>query len=171
MNTSNRKKALVRLLGSGPLQPAFVDLAGLEKPDARLELLTPEGQRLELDWGQVQAVYLVGDFATVREAPVASGPRHPGVWVRVRSKDRGTLDGILASELLDLERGLWLLPLQDGGFFQRAYIPRSAVAGLSVLEVIKPARRRRQSGARRPPREQSQISLFTEFTDSAPEAP
>ncbi|MGH9520748.1 MAG: DUF6982 domain-containing protein [Terriglobales bacterium] len=166
MNTSNRKKALVRAPGSGPLQPGFVNVASLEAPTERLELLTPEGQRLELDWRQVQAVYLVSEFEAGREAPPASGPRHPGVWVRVRGKDRSTMDGILASDLLEIEGGLWLLPLQDGGFFQRAYIPRGAVAGLSVLEVIKPARRRGGRTTRRPGGEQSQISLFSE---SAPE--
>lgn len=158
VNTSHRKKALVRQPGNRLLQAGVVNVDDLQAAAGEIELLTPEGQRLELERNQVQAVYLVTDFEATRTTAAATGARQAGVWVRVRGRDRSTIEGILESDLLELETGVWLLPLQAGGFYQRVYIPREAIAGLSVVEVVKPTRRR--SGGRR--RDNSQISLFTE---------
>lgn len=158
VNTSHRKKALFRQAGNRPLQAGVVDLGALQARGKAIELLTPDGLRVELERSQVQAVYLVADFEAGRSAGAATGSRRAGVWVRMRGRDRSTIEGILESDLLGLDTGLWLLPLQEGDFYQRVYIPREAVAGLSVIEVVKPTRRR--SGGRR--RDNSQISLFTE---------
>lgn len=162
VNTSHRKKALVREPGNRPMLAGVVDVAELQTGKADIELLTPEGQRLVLPRTQVLAVYLVADYEMARATGAATAARQPGVWIRVRGRDRSTIDGILISELLDIQRGVWMMPLQEGDFYQRVYIPWESMAGLSVIEVVRPARRRRPGQRGR--RDNTQIALFTETT-------
>lgn len=119
-------------------------LAPAELEAGPLHLLTPSGQEAEIARADLLAVYFVHAFAgqglpSLRGA--RAGARLPGLWVRVRGKG-ARWEGILASDLLDLERGIWLTPLRGGSNCQRVFIPRAAVEKLEAVEVVRPARRR-----------------------------
>ncbi len=125
---------------------------------AVLEMLRPEGQAQTLAADEVQAVYFVDDFATVSELrtlalPGRAAARLPGLWVRVRWHGLPPLEGILATGLLQLHRGIELTPLRAGSAWQRVYIPTAMVEELTVVEVVRSPRR-----LRRPPA--GQIDLF-----------
>ncbi|MGH9482447.1 MAG: DUF6982 domain-containing protein [Terriglobales bacterium] len=169
MNPSTHKKVAVRHqqlgLVAGIVDPAQLGRPGVPQP---FELLTPEGQATLLDPRQVQAVYFISDFdraQALRGLPAAghgSAARLPGLWVRVRCRDRYSVEGIVASELLDLEAGLWLSPLVPDSPWQRVYLPRSAMEQIVPMELVRRPRRRRASAQPSP-----QFGLFTE--DASPE--
>ncbi|MGH9488067.1 MAG: DUF6982 domain-containing protein [Terriglobales bacterium] len=155
MNPAARKKVVLRLLAHGALASAERWLAGVVDPavlaDTQAwEILLPQGQLVRLDPAQVQAVYFVSnlDAAAALALPPARGAvRLPGVQVRCRTRDRQVLDGILASDLLRLEVGVELTPLFSGCPWQRVHVPRPALLHLSVVEVLRPAHRRRSMPA------------------------
>lgn len=130
MNPSTHKKVVVRRL-SGPATPilaGFIAASELADPGP-VHLLTAEGQAVELGLDQVQAVFFVPDFDRLEAIraggyPGRSGPRLPGLWVRVRSRDHQSLEGILATDLLELGAGLWLSPLYRDSPWQRVFMPR-----------------------------------------------
>jgi hypothetical protein len=142
------------------LVPGYLDpdrLAGLQAGQP-IELLRPEGQAHALAPGEVQAVYFVDDFSRAAELrtlamPGRAAARLPGVWVRVRWRGQASLDGILAADLLHLDRGLELTPLRDDSPWQRVFVPTAMVDALTVVDVVHPPRRRRPLPA--------QIDLFT----------
>ncbi len=142
------------------LVAGYVDADRLpwESGGEQVELLLPGGQARPLAADGVQAIYFVDDFARLAELGVLATPgraaaRLPGVWVRVRCRGLAALDGILANDLLQLGRGIELTPLRADSPWQRVYIPIGAVEGLSVVEVVRPPRRRRTPAA-------GQIDLF-----------
>lgn len=170
MHPTTHKKVVVRLR---PLQllAGFVDAQQLQTLGP-WDLLTPAGQALPLVPHQVQALYFVSHFDR-QEAlaepvlPSRGSARQPGLWVRVRCFERFTMEGILASDLLDLDAGVWLTPLWPECPWQRAFLPRANVQQLTAIEVVRPPRRRQASASQ-------QIGLFhaeTPTPQSLPEAP
>lgn len=158
MNPTTHKKVVVRHRPLG-LVAGFVDPLQLEAA-LRWELITPSGQALVISPEQVLTVYFVSEFEQLEglRLPVASGrggARLAGVWVRIRCQDRHSLEGILASDLLALPSGVWLSPLWPDSPWQRAYLPRPAMEQITVIEVVRPPRRRR-------PLPSEQIGLFGE---------
>ncbi|HUX67090.1 MAG TPA: hypothetical protein VMV31_06350 [Terriglobales bacterium] len=158
MNPTTHKKVVVRHRPLG-LLPGFLDPLQLES-SARWELITPEGQALVLSPEQVLTVYFVSDLEQLEELrlPAASGrggAKLAGLWVRVRCLDRHSLEGILASDLLQLQAGVWLTPLWPGSPWHRAFLPRPGVEQVTALEVVRPPRRRRSPATQ-------QIGLFGE---------
>lgn len=155
---STHKKVVVELDDRralrGFLNPAR--LAGAET----LDLLTPDGEHEAVNVAKVRAVYFVRDFheefAPERKA-FLNRPKLDGLWVKVKFRDSATLEGVIPNDLLTLfDTGLQFSPPDFNSNTDRIYVPRSAIAELTVLGVIGVARRK---PAAAPP---AQTTLFNE---------
>lgn len=161
------KKVILRIRG-GELAPGFLDPQRLDGVEP-IELLSPDGEMLTLDPGQVQAVFFVQDF----DVPVpprrstSLPPQGPGLWVRLRFQDHETIEAVAANELLNW-RGpaLDLAPLSNSGACSRIWVPFQALESVQVLAVLSAPMRRAPAPAtprKRPARaSREQFSLFTE---------
>ena len=141
---STHKKVVIELDDRrtlrGFLNPAR--LAGAET----LDLLTPEGEHEEVGVAKVRAVYFVRDlreeFAPERKA-FLNRPKLDGLWVKVRFRDDATLEGVIPNDLVTLlDNGLHLSPPDFNSNTDRIYVPRPAIAELTVLGVVGVARRK-----------------------------
>ncbi len=141
---STHKKVVIQLDDKtalrGFLNPAR--LAGAET----LDLLTPEGEHEAVSVANIRAVYFVRDlqedFAPERTA-FLNRPKLDGLWVKVRFRDDLTLEGVIPNDLLTfLDNGLHLSPPDFNSNTDRIYVPRPAIAELTVLGVVGIARRK-----------------------------
>jgi len=141
---STHKKVVIELddktVVRGYLNPGR--LAGAET----LDLLTAEGAHEAVPVPKVRAVYFVRDleeeFAPERKA-FLSRPKLDGLWVKVTFRDGATLEGVIPNDLLAfLDNGLHLTPPDFNSNADRIYVPRPAIAELSVLGVVGVARRK-----------------------------
>lgn len=151
---STHKKVVVELGDKsalkGYLNPGR--LAGAET----LDLLTPEGEHEQIPIGNVRAVYFVRDldeeFAPERKA-FLSRPKLDGLWVKVKFRDDTTLEGVIPNDLVAfLDNGLHLTPPDFNSNTDRIYVPRPAIAELTVLGVVGVARRKPAAAAAAQPR-------------------
>jgi hypothetical protein len=121
-----------------------------------LDLLTPEGEHEQVPVASVRAVYFVRDldeeFAPERKA-FLSRPKLDGLWVKVRFRDEATLEGVIPNDLVNfLDNGLHLTPPDFNANADRIYVPRPAIAELTVLGVVGVARRKPAVAAAGQPR-------------------
>ena len=121
-----------------------------------LDLLTPDGEHEEVPVNKVRAVYFVRDleegFAPERTA-FLSRPKLDGLWVKVKFRDEATLEGVIPNDLLTfLDNGLHLTPPDFNSNADRIYVPRPAIAELTVLGVVGVARRKPAAAAGAQPR-------------------
>jgi len=134
----------------GYLNPAR--LAGAES----LDLLTQNGAHEQVPTAKVRAVYFVRDleagFAPERKA-FLSRPKLDGLWVKVTFRDRATLEGVIPNDLVAfLDNGLHLTPPDFNSNTDRIFVPRPAIAELTVLGVVGVARRKPAGAAAAQPR-------------------
>jgi hypothetical protein len=142
--SSTHKKVVIELDDRTALR-GFLNptrLAGAET----LNLLTPEGEHEQVPVASVRAVYFVrdlhADFAPERRA-FLNRPKLDGLWVKVRFRDGVTLEGVIPNDLLTfLDNGLHLSPPDFNSNTDRIYVPRPAIADLTVLGVVGVARRK-----------------------------
>jgi len=111
-----------------------------------LDLLTPDGEHEQVPVARVRAVYFVRDleeeFAPGRKA-FLSRPKLDGLWVKVTFRDQATLEGVIPNDLVAfLDNGLHLTPPDFNSNADRIYVPRPAIAELTVLGVVGVARRK-----------------------------
>jgi hypothetical protein len=148
-SASTHKKVVIefgdRTALRGYLNPAR--LSGVET----LDLLTPEGEHEQVPVAKVRAVYFVRDleedFAPERKA-FLSRPKLDGLWVRVTFRDQAMLEGVIPNDLVAfLDNGLHLTPPDFNSNADRIYIPRAAIAALTVLGVVGVARRKPAAAA------------------------
>jgi hypothetical protein len=123
----------------------FLNPARLQDSSA-LDLLTPYGEHEEIPRQKIRAVYFVRDlnedFEPERKT-FLSRPKLDGLWVKIRFLDDGLLEGVIPNDLLNLmDQGLFLTPPDFHANADRIYIPRSALAELTVLGVVGIARRK-----------------------------
>ena len=147
--SSTHKKVVVELLDRkshrGYINPArLVD-------SAPLDLLTAHGEHEEILRDKIRAVYFVRDlndnFEPERKT-FLSRPKLDGLWVKIRFLDDGLLEGVIPNDLLNLlDQGLYLTPPDFHAKADRIYVPRTALASLSVLGVVGIARRKRATAA------------------------
>jgi hypothetical protein len=141
---STHKKVMIRTLQGEALR-GFLNPAHLGQADP-LDVLTPDGEHLELALKTVKSICFVNeftdDFEPMRKA-FFSRPKLDGLWVRLRFRDGDTLEGIVPNNLLELlDRGVQITPPDMHGPTGRIFIPRSALAEMTVLGVVGVARRR-----------------------------
>jgi len=151
---STHKKVVIELGDRSALR-GYLNPARLPGAET-LDLLTQEGQHQEVPLPKVRAVYFVRDlqegFAPERKA-FLSRPKLDGLWVRVRFRDEVVLEGVIPNDLLAfLDNGLHLTPPDLNSNTDRIYIPRLAIAELTVLGVVGVARRKPVPAAAAQPR-------------------
>jgi Family of unknown function (DUF6982) len=140
---STHKKVVVLLLNRtairGYLNPAL--LGRMET----IDLLTPEGEHLEVALKDVKCVYFVREFTEAFEPErkvFLSRPKLDGLWVRLKFRDADVMEGIVSNDLLEmLDTGVQLTPPDLHGNSLRLFIPRSALEEMRVLGVVGVARR------------------------------
>ena len=88
-----------------------------------------------------------------------SRPKLDGLWVKLRFTDNETLEGVVPNDLLSLlDNGVQITPPDLNSPTDRIFVPRSALAELTVLGVVGIARRKPAAAAAGA----AQPRLFTE---------
>ena len=141
---STHKKVVVVLLDRKPLR-GFFNPAHLGESEI-IDLLTPNGEHQEIALAKIRSVYFVrefsDDFEPVRKV-FLSRPKMDGLWLRLRFIDDETIEGVVPNDLLSLlDNGLHITPPDLTGITVRIFVPRSALAELTVLGVVGIARRK-----------------------------
>jgi hypothetical protein len=130
--------------------------------DGKLELLNTTGNVVTIDLGDINAVYFVRDFSetdVLTRKTFTTRPRTEGLWVRLKFKDSEVIEGILPNDLAQNPADGYLVNPPDlRSNTQRIFVPRSALASLTVLAVIGAARRRRKGAGL----DTRQVSMFGE---------
>ena len=153
--TASTHKKVVIELGDKSALRGYLNPARLAGADS-LDLLTRDGAHEQVPVAKVRAVYFVRDleeeFAPERKA-FLSRPKLDGLWVKVRFRDDATLEGVIPNDLVAfLDNGLHLTPPDFNGNADRIYVPRPAIAELTVLGVVGVARRKPAAPAEAQPR-------------------
>jgi Family of unknown function (DUF6982) len=148
-SASTRKKVVVLLMDRTPVQ-GYLIAASLGKAET-IDLLTPDGEHVEIAPDDVKSVYFVREFPETfapERKVFLSRPKLDGLWVRLRFRDEDVMEGIVANDLLELlDSGVQLTPPDIHGNNLRLFIPRSAIAEMKVLGVVGASRQtRRDSG-------------------------
>lgn len=140
--------------------PGYLNPARLQ-PGQPIDLLTTDGEHRAIEMKDVRAIYFVRDFTGKYEPErkaFFSRPKLDGLWVKLTFLDRETLEGVVPNDLLALlDSGVQITPPDLHGAAPRIYVPRSALAELTVLGVVGVARRQPARAA-----SSSQPKLFSE---------
>ncbi len=154
---STHKKVVVRKMDRDSVN-GFV-AAGAFLTDGKLEMLNTAGNVVAIELRDVKGVYFVrefGDPETLARKTFTSRPRTEGLWVRVRFRDNEMLEGLMPNDLTQITaEGFFVNPPDTRANTQRIFIPRTALAELTVLAVIG-------SRSKRPPAEHDlrQVPMF-----------
>ena len=146
---STHKKVIVVLIDKKPLR-GYLNPVRLGQADP-IDLLTPEGEHLELPLARVRSVYFVrefsDDFEPERKA-FLSRPKLDGLWVKLRYSDGETLEGVVPNDLLALlDNGLQITSPDLNSSTDRIFVPRAALSEVTVLGVVGVARRKPAAAA------------------------
>jgi hypothetical protein len=145
---STHKKVVVELLDRKSLR-GFLNPARLQDTSA-LDLLTPHGEHEVIPRDKIRAVYFVRDLNDAFEPDrkiFLSRPKLEGLWVKIRFLDDGLLEGVIPNDLLNLlDQGVQITPPDFNANADRIYVPRTALAELTVLGVVGIAKRRAAAG-------------------------
>jgi uncharacterized protein DUF6982 len=146
---STHKKVVLLLSDKKPLR-GYLNPARLGQLDP-IDVLTPDGEHLEVPLAKIRSIYFVrdfsGDFEPERKV-FLSRPKLDGLWVRLRFNDGDTLEGVIPNDLLSLlENGLQITPPDLNSSTDRIFVPRSALSELTVLGVVGIARRKPAAAA------------------------
>jgi len=129
--------------------------------EGRLELMNTAGNVVAIDLRDVKGVYFVrefGDSESLTRKTFTSRPRIEGLWVRLRFRDNEIIEGMMPNDLLqEGAEGYSIIPPDPGSNTQRIFVPRFALAEMTVLGVIgeKAGRRGRR------PEDTRQVPMFT----------
>lgn len=119
--------------------------------NASLDLLTPVGEHQELALKDVRGIYFVREFTDAFEPErkaFLSRPKLDGLWVRLKFRDEETIEGVVPNDLLGLlDHGVQITPPDLHGSTLRIFIPRTALAEMTVLGVVGIARRKPAAAA------------------------
>jgi hypothetical protein len=161
-SASTHKKVVVRTLDGENIR-AYLNPAQLGRTDP-VDLLTPDGEHQAVSLRNVKSIYFVREFAENFEPErkvFFSRPKLDGLWVRLKFHDDEIIEGIVPNDLLALlDHGVQITPPDLHGQTLRLFIPRSALAELTVLGVVGVARRTPRPPA--PPELARQPKLFGE---------
>jgi hypothetical protein len=146
---STHKKVVIVLLDKKPLR-GFLNPTRLAQSDP-IDLLTPDGEHQEIPLAKVRSIYFVRDFSDAFEPErkaFLSRPKLNGLWVRLRFADNETLEGVIPNDLLSfLDNGLQITPPDLNSTTDHIFVPRAALAELTVLGVVGIARRKPAAAA------------------------
>ncbi len=157
---STHKKVIIRKMSrdtlSGYVTPSNFVVEG------KAEVLNQSGNLVRIDLSEIKCIYFVRDFndlETFSRKTFTTRPRTEGLWVRLTFKDNDIMEGLMPNDLTQLHAdGFLLNPPDTRANTQRMFVPKSALASLTVLSVIGG-----MQGRRRPVRTATeQPTLFTE---------
>jgi hypothetical protein len=158
-------KKVVVLCHDGTAERGYLNPGSLGATKV-LDLLTVDGEHRLIELERVRSVYFVREFLEKFELDrktFLSRPKLDGLWVRLKFRDGELLEGIVTNDLLDLlDTGVQLTPPDLNGNSLRLFIPRSALAEMTVLGVVGVARRATQEAAAAKKAPPSQRKLFSE---------
>lgn len=130
--------------------------------DGKLELLNTAGNVVGIELKDIKGVYFVREFAesdTLTRKTFTSRPRTEGLWVRLKFRDNEVMEGMMPNDLSQsMPEGFLVNPPDLRSNTQRIFVPRSALASLTVLAVIGGTHRRRKGA----PEDTRQVQLFGE---------
>jgi hypothetical protein len=168
--SNTRKKVIVRRF-SGDTLPGYLPHANFLS-HAALDLLDLSGRVLTLPLSDVKTVSYVRDFnlsdtanpERLTRRTFLARPRSEGLWLRITFRSGDLLEGLAPTDrsLLDAlvdDAGIYLTPPDTRSNTQRIYVPRAAIAELTLLAVITTPSRR-QPLAPGPAKENLQDELF-----------
>jgi hypothetical protein len=146
---STHKKVIIVLADKKPLR-GYLNPVRLGQNDP-IDLLTPDGEHIEVPLGKVRSVFFVrefsDDFEPERKA-FLSRPKLDGLWVRLRYTDGETLEGVVPNDLLSLlDNGVQITHPDLNSTTDRIFVPRAALAEVTVLGVVGIARRKPAAAA------------------------
>jgi hypothetical protein len=141
---STHKKVVVVLADKKPLR-GYLNPSRLGHSEP-IDLLTPSGEHEQIPLAKIRSIYFVRDFSDDFEPErkaFLSRPKLDGLWVRLRYADNETLEGVVPNDLLSLlDNGFQITPPDLNSTTDRIFIPRSALAEVTVLGVVGIARRK-----------------------------
>ena len=134
---TTHKKVIVRKMDrdsvNGYVGAAFIS-------DGKLELMNTAGNVVAIDLREVKGVYFVrefGDSESLTRKTFTSRPRVEGLWVRLRFRDNEIIEGMMPNDLLqEGSDGFSIIPPDTRSNTQRIFVPRSALAEMTVIGVI-----------------------------------
>jgi hypothetical protein len=134
---TTHKKVIVRKMDrdtvNGYVSNAFVT-------EGKLELMNTAGNVVTMDLRDIKGVYFVrefGDTETLTRKTFTSRPRVEGLWVRLRFRDNEVIEGMMPNDLLvEGGEGFSVIPPDAQSNTQRIFVPRSALAEMTVIGVI-----------------------------------
>jgi len=130
--------------------------------DGKLELLNTAGNVVSIDLRDVKGVFFVRDFNDsegLLRKTFTTRPRTAGLWVRLRFRDNDVVEGLMPNDLTQITaEGFLVNPPDTRSNIQRIFVPRSALAEMTVLAVIGAAARRRPMAAE----DERQVAMFQE---------
>ena len=156
---TTHKKVIVRKMDrdsvNGYVSATFI-------ADGKLELMNTAGNVVAIDLREVKGVYFVrefGDSESLTRKTFASRPRVEGLWVRLRFRDNEVIEGMMPNDLLqEGNDGFSIIPPDTRSNTQRIFVPRSALAEMTVIGVIGD----KKSDRRKPrPKDTRQVPMFT----------
>ena len=116
-----------------------------------LDLLTPDGEHLEVPLAGVRSIYFVREFSDEFEPErkaFLSRPKLDGLWVKLRYNDGETQEGVVPNDLLSLlDNGLQITSPDLNSSTDRIFVPRAALSEVTVLGVVGVARRKPAAAA------------------------
>lgn len=156
---STHKKVVIVLSDKKPVR-GYLNPSRLGQADP-IDVLTPEGEHQAIPLSKVRSIYFVREFSDEFEPErktFLSRPKLDGLWVRLRFSDGETLEGVVPNDLLSLlDNGIQFTPPDLNSATDRIFVPRVALAELTVLGVVGIARRKPAAAAA-----SAQPRLFTE---------
>ena len=160
MAASTTKKALIRRYDRETLA-GYVNPASFLQPEG-VELLSDQGHASIVPYPEIKLVAFVKEFEGAAEPErqvFQTRPKMAGLWVNLRFRDGGVLEGIIPNNLMLLEgSGFTVIPPDSFGNQQRVWAPRGSLVSVEVLGVVgSPLKKRKAKPA---PKEQ--IGLFDE---------
>ncbi len=132
--------------------------------DGKVEMLNTAGNVVNIDLKDIKGIYFVRDFGepdALNRKTFTTRPRTEGLWVRLRFRDNDVVEGMMPNDLTQVTPDGYLVnPPDTRSNTQRIFVPRSALAQLTVLAVIGGAagRRRRPAAAA----DTRQVPMFSE---------
>jgi hypothetical protein len=157
---STTKKALIRRYDRETLA-GYVNPASFLQPDG-VELLSDQGHASIVPYREIKLVAFVKEFegaADPQRQVFLTRPKMAGLWVNLRFRDGGVLEGIIPNNLMQLEgSGFTVIPPDSFGNQQRVWAPRISLVAVEVLGVVGSPLKKRK--AKQPAKEQ--IGLFDE---------
>jgi hypothetical protein len=158
--TSTTKKAVIRRFQRENLA-GYVNPLSYLQPTG-VELLTAEGQIVNVPYAEIKSLSFVREFNAAAEAehPVfLNRPKMEGLWMRFTFQDGEVMEGVMPNNLLPVEPyGFSVIPPHPYSAPQCVFLPRAALRSVEVLGVVgSPLKRRKEKAV-----PETQIGLFGE---------